>query len=511
MSKHAVNAVLGLVVLAMCIALVSGAAAGRRVIASTDHVPLGDWTYDAMISLASDGLVPKLSARVFQGDRLFDRIEMAQVVASIVESSEETNLGCSRVALIDHLVSEFKPELVYLDEGIIQKWSERATNISLPTGEEAFLLGYARGLATDDRGDADGEADEAPFRVSGFLNLSDRVFGIATAADKEDKFFHEFRDDPTLDKAFLRGFDSNFVWSIGREYLNWGPAYTGSLILSDNSPALIQVRAAKEIDFGKLFGRVKITQFVSTFEDNDQSLYLFGRRYEKRLSDRWHAGISETAKVSDTPNPLILVLPFYLYQHIFIDIDEEFNTLYAADLSYRTRGGCELYGELVVDDITQPRIFGRPKYDRPRKTGWTVGFYTPKLFGGERPSNFRAEYIFVDRLTYEATRADFPELAYTQDGDIIGHPIGANANALYLRGEQYLSDKLSIIAEYLSQRQTESGAPERGRKEILSLTAAYDIAPDKSIAVRVAPYDIVTAAGVVQDGTKYEVRASFAF
>lgn len=498
------------VLLAICVSIAPGKAAASRIIASTDHLPLGDWTYDAMIRLAADGLVPRHSARVFQGDRLFDRMDMARVVASIVKSSEETELAPAQVVLIDGLVSEFGPELAIVDQGVAQRWSERSENIALPMGGEAFLLGYVKGMVADDT-DGDESSSSAAYRVSGFLHISDHAFVMATAADNEEKFFQEFRDSPVPDKAFIRGFDRNLVWSIGREYLSWGPAYTGSLILSDNSPAFVQARAAKEMDFGSFFGRVKITQFASTFEDEGKRLYLFGRRYERPLSRRWHLGISETAKTSFTPNPLILVMPFYLYQHIFNEKDEEFNALYAADLSYRTGNGSRIYGELLIDDITAPRIFGH-RFERPRKIGYTLGFYVPNVFGGDRMSTLRAEYIYVDRLTYEATRPTIaPELAYTHDGSIVGHPIGPNAKALYLRGEQSLSDKLSLIAEYLDQRQTDPGAPERGRSKFLSLMAAYDIATDKSIALRVMPYEIVPPGGPAQDGTKYEIRALFAF
>ena len=498
-----------LAVLALCVSIASQTSAGVRIIPSTDRVPLGDWTYDAMISLAADGLVPGLAARVFQGDRLFNRIEMAQVIVSIVDSTKEKELGFGQAALINHLVSEYKPELMFVDEGIVQRWTERSTNISLPIGNEAFILGYVRGLATHDTGDDD--TADIPYRASGFLNISDRTFAIATLADKEEKFFQQLRDGPALDKAFLRGTDGNFVWSIGSEYLNWGPAYSGSLILSGNSPAIMQVRMAKEIDFGKLLGRVKITQFAGTFDDDNHRLYLLGRRYEKRLSDRWHAGISETAKTGETPNPLVLVLPFYLYQHMFTNIDAEFNVLCAADLTYLSKGGSQAYVELVIDDMTSPRFFDSNRFERPRKTGYTVGYYAPKLFGGKLPSNFRAEYTSIDRLTYSATREDFAELAYIHDGDIIGHPIGPNANAVYLRGEQYLSSRFSIIGEYLNQRQTDSGSPAPGSRRVTSLMAAYDISPDKSIALRVAPYKTTMPGGLSEDGTKYELRASFAF
>ena len=487
--------------------------AGERLIPSTDTLPLGDWTYDAMIKLASDGLVPGYPARIFEGDKLFNRMEMAQIVASIIESSKDKELGSQQVMLINELVAEFKPELRYVADGVAQQWASRETNIVLPWEGETFLTGYVRGLAVQD---TEGEDHIfAPHRITGFSHLSGNTFAVGTAADMEEKFFHQLRHSQTPDKIFIRGFDHNLVWSIGREYLNWGPSYSGSLILSDNSSAFVQGRVSKELSFGKLFGRVKIAQFASVFEDDDKTLYLFGRRYEKQISERWHLGISETAKMNEAPSPLILVMPFYLYQHIAggpgSDEDQSLNALYAADLTYRTSGGAEAYGELLVDDITAPKIFGSNPFDRPRKTGYIFGYYTPKLLGGERPTSFRAEYIFIDRRTYEATRAQFPELAYTHNNVIIGSPIGPNAKALYLRSEKKLSEKWSIIAEYLNQKQVDSGTPLRGEQRIVSALLSYDIAPDKSISVRVAPYKITPSGKPAEEGTKYELRASIAF
>ncbi len=315
-------------------------------------------------------------------------------------------------------------------------------------------------------------------------------------------------------KALVKGFDENFIWEIARDYCHWGPGYSGSLILSDNSSGFMQARGIKEVELGKPFGRLKITQFLSGIDDEGQHLYLFGRRYERPLSRRWYVGISETAKTSKTPNPLILVLPFYLYQHLFLDIDEEFNTLYSADVLFRNPRGQEFYGELLIDDITAPRIFGE-RFDRPRKTGYLLGLYLPGVFG-RRESSFRAEYIFIDPLTYGATRDDFPELAYIHNMDVIGHPIGPNAEAIYLRWEHWLGQKFSTIIQYLNQRQidpatTDTGAPMRGKRRVLSAQLAYDISPGTSISLRIAPFETVTPTGVEESGTVYSVRASLSF
>lgn len=484
--------------------------AGRRIVPSTDRVPLGDWTYDAMISLAADGLIPGYAARLFEGDRLFNRYEMAQVVSLIIESSVDRELTSSQFFLVDHLVSEFKPELLYFAPGVIEKWAGRTTNITLPMGPDAFPLGYVRGTLTENTAGDTGSAVQ--YRATGFAHLAPHAFALGTVSDREDKFFQQTRLDKTFSKLFIRKIDSGSFWSVGREYLDWGPAYSGSAILSENSPAFTQIRGSREIEFGKILGRVKVTQFATTFQHEGPRTYFFGRRYEKPFNRNWHLGISETAKTNFAPNPLIAVLPFYLYQAVFIKDDAKINTLYSTDLTYLANNGMQAYAEVVVDDMTAPR-FLRPhnSFTRPRKAGVVAGFYTPDVFHDDRPSNFRAEYVTIDRLTYGATRPEFPELAYTHDGQTIGHPIGPNAKAIYLRGERYFTDKLSVIAEYFNQWQSRSEDPQRGHRRVVSLTAAYDIRPDTSVALRIAPFETAPPGLPSESGTKYGLSISFGF
>lgn len=491
-----------LLALAAVIVLSTQCLAGTRSIASTDRVTPGDWTYDAMMSLAADGLVPGMAARVFQGDRRFNRMEMAAAVASVVQESEVLALDSKQRSLLRRLVAEFGPELTAMDADAAGWTADDGHSV----GSGLYLLGYARDLISDTPDDS---TSSLSYRASGFLDLSRSVFGIVTAAEKEEKAFHVLRGSTNLDKAFIVSESGGFSWLVGRAYLNWGPCYSGSLIMSDNAPAFWQIRAGREINLGKLIGRVKITQFASTFEDVGQTLYLFGRRYEKPLSDRWHLGLSETAKLNTTPNPLMLAMPFYLYQHLFLEEDGEINNLIGVDLTYRTPRGAAVYGELMVDDMTAPRLIS-DDFDRPRKAGYTLGLSVPMPLGGERYSSFTAEYTVVDRLTYGATRDDVPELAYLHDWDVIGHPIGANSKAIYLRGEYSLSRRVSLIGEYLNQRQKDPGPPERGSRRFVSLTAAYDIAPDRSVSLRVAPYEIVSPR-LTDDGTEYQLRASFGF
>lgn len=497
-----------LIALLMLVLTAATASSASRSIASTDRLPLGDWTYDAMMSLAADGLTPGMSARTFQGERRFSRMEMAEVIASVLSSPDSDHFSPKQAALLRHLVAEFRPEIAETNPAVAEEWSGEAAGAGLSAGRQAFLIGYMRDIASD--GGLDSDESYTAYRASGFLCLSDSSFGIFTLADREERFFHEPRNSTNLDKALIVGRSGDVSWLVGRSYANWGPAYGGSLILSDNAPAFWQVRGAADVNLGKLLGTVKITQFGSMFEDFGENLYLFGRRYEKRLSDRLHLGVSETAKMNTSPDPLIMVMPLYLYQHLFSRYQVHMNNLAGFDLCYRMPSGVEAYVELMVDDMAAPKILnGAP--GRPQKTGHTVGLSVPNVISGRRYSSLTAEYTAIDRLTYEATRESAPELVYTHDTHLIGHPLGPNSRALYLRGEYSVSDRMNLIGEYLRQRPRDPGAPEVGFREHVSLTVGYDIAPDKSLTFRAAPYRVTPADSATESGTTFELRASFAF
>lgn len=490
----------------LCVLIAGGAFAGDKRVSSADSVPFGDWTYDAMISLAADGLVPGMASRVFQGDRLFDRIEMARIVASVIESVGDRQLSARQEALLDKLVDEFTPELKSTSPQVFESWMSKES----AQPRAGFVTGYVLGKAT--HSGAGDNSVNVPYRISGFGNLSNHVFVIATADNKEERFFHSIRRTENPDKAFARGFDGNFTWSVGREYLNWGPVYSGSMTVSENSsPGFVQARGIKEVDLGRLLGRVKITEFLATFKDQ-KTLYLFGRRYEKALrGDRWHVGISELGKMNVTPNPALLVLPVYAYEHLFSGTETKINALYSADLSYEFPNQAKLYGELAIDDYPAPGFIGQSSKGL-RKEGYTFGVYVPKLLTKDRTSTLRVEYIYANQNLYTATNAALrPELAFTHNGEFIGSPIGPNSHAIYARGEQYVTDKLSLIGEYLNQNQTKSGPPQRGSNHVLSLQVAYDLAPNKSVAFRIAPFRTTFPGQPTVDDTFYEVRAGFGF
>jgi hypothetical protein len=497
-----------LLLLIACLVFPQLTSAEEITIPSADRLSQGDWSYDAMAKLAADGLVPGCTARLFEGDRLFNRLEMAQVLAATIRNALEKKPNPSQVMLIDRLVMEFKPELSVESPGVVEKWHDKSDALKKA---HAVLMGKVA-IVTSVNPDGN---EHSSASIEGLANLSDSTFAVADLANSRPKYFLQDTPVSLPDKAFISGYSPIANWSVGREYMNWGPSYLGGLLVSDNSTPFLQLHGTTQIDFGRLLGKFKITQFVTEYTEDGKDIWLLGRRYEKPVfGGRWHAGFGEVMDTNQTPTPLMFVMPFYLYQNNVAprSFDSECNCIDSADLLYEARNGNEYYGEWAVDDISAPKLLFPNRFRRPRKTGATLGFYTPKFFRSDKLSTFRAEYTYVDPGTYEATRSYVPELDYRQDGELIGSPMGPDSVAIYLRSEQYLSKDFSLITEYLDQhkRNETSSVPAEERRYV-SLSVAHDFSPRSSVSLRVAPYHLVPIGGAAVSSVLYELTTRYTF
>lgn len=461
--------------------------------ASTDRVPAGDWTYDALMHLAAEGLVP-VPAQRFMGDWLYTRKEMSNFVFAAVQRLDESASEGER-AILARLVAEFSPELQYFGASFVMDqldpFVER--NAVIPTA--AFQPRIVQ---------SDGETHLIGiYDATGFVTRGKYLTIGATLSNVRRQFGSD--EFSRLDKYFIRGKTPNWEWEIGQNWMWWGPGYSGSMILSDNSPAFPMVKLGKDFNFGRKIGNIKITQFVSRFEDDGQTFYLLGRRWEKRFSRYFHAGISETAKTSKTPNPLAFILPsYYLYQLIYLDdVDKEFNVLVAIDATYKFSPRFEGYIDYLIDDRTAPQfLLDEPAWNIPRKTGYLIGAYSPDLLG-DGTTGLRLEYIMTEPGTYGATRPDFPGLAYTHDGFIIGHPVGQNSEAFFVRLDRKFGREWTAFVELLDRkpRNPEGVNPDDTRR--FSIFVARDVAPRASLILRYDSLRLPEKEDRLQFGASY--------
>lgn len=432
-----------IVVLIGLMALAGSSAFCQERIVSADMLPREHWSYDAMAYLAAQGFVPDRNARFFQGDYLLDELEMAREIRRVVAANEEWS--SRELRLLSRLALQFRSQLLYL--GV----STADIDALLQTTADNHIIasGYVRPLLRLSDGDV---SILGTYEANALAPFGSRGLVAATLSTADREYRANPEDFPNISKLLIKWLGDNHEWQVGRDYLHWGPGYSGSMTLSDNAPAFDFARFRGDFGFGRRIGRIQITQVVAPFKDGENDFWFLGRRWQKTFSDYFNMGINETVKTGKRPRPTVLVIPsLYWYQHIYLDeLDLVWNNLVSLDAAYRTGTGNKFYGELVVDDMTAPSAVGAG-FKRPRKAGLMVGAYFPNAVGSGRTS-IRVEGIIVDPETYLAARDEFPEIDYFRGGYSIGHPVGSDAEALFLRVTHKATSQLDLVAEYLAAR-----------------------------------------------------------
>lgn len=211
----------------------------------------------------------------------------------------------------------------------------------------------------------------------------------------------------------------------------WGPARTGSLIMSGRTlpmPLAGYCLAARNANYVRFAGLM----------ESEQRRRLIGHRLEYSPTTWLRLGVSETAVASgDVSSALYWPfpgLPLYALQRAVSQRDRQQDSLinvnFGADLAITVpargkRPQIEVYGELMVDDA-QGAISNRD--------------YVPDFIGGligARISEFAAdprfgagvEYAAISNYVYSHRN---PDCNYVYRGTVIGHRLGPDADMLAL-------------------------------------------------------------------------------
>ena len=479
--------------LLLCMAVVAPVWADRADVVERENV-----AYHAAATLAADGLIPGLTTRDFAGDWLFTRGQFADITAQLLQADLRTSIYSyeRNQQLVAILAHEFEPELTAM--GVeVEPYGERST----------YAFGQARGWWTDDS-----QAD-----VDKHFNAYGRA-SISTVLGKDSRLYIAGGNE----RDYFRGGDEHFpilesayadfhVWRlncrVGRSEHNWGPAFTGSGIFSDNAPPMTYGQFQLDVRL-PIIGWHKITQVMTTFTENGERKWFLGRTWEHRVNDRISYTFGETAKLSVSPPAPLLVLPFYWSQQIFASgKGDEINTVASWETTYRAGEKWTLYSQFNVDDITSPIDFGGGVTKRPKKVNYTMGAHFGDLQGPSR-SDLVVEIIRTDRNTYLHKN---PAVNDTFDGFILGHPYGGDQKALYVRYQKRLAEKWSGTFELDLRRQITGYTTGPGDSNRYALGVSYDFTKAISATARVIPYKETAADGDETSGTRFylEVLAGF--
>ena len=307
-----------------------------------------------------------------------------------------------------------------------------ATGMALLTGEDAPRLAW---------------------RLSGVYSLTpraDMVFSLDTTRSL-------FEQRPILPWAYmlqLRLYTSLGEWRVGQAPLRWGGGYSGAMLLSDTPPPLLYVDYRQHWHLGKRLGTWRYEQMATLFDEDGSRRYVMARRLSRALSPRWQISLAEAFKANKLPAGLsALVLPFYLYQHLFTwrlygGNDEWFNYMAEVQVQYRFAQQ-NLYVDLLLDDLQAPRWLTRFRYTTPRKSGVMVGYQHLLPGGGQ----FVAEMAHTDGDPGGGVyNFKIAENRWRYRDAVLGHPVGTNRDMLYLRLDLPMARQGYLTVEHINTR-----------------------------------------------------------
>ena len=439
------------------------------------NVPLDSWVYPAISRLET--------LQAFEGNSTIalnttplTRLEIASLVDTALSNLQKgkVELKQADLLLMEKLVKEFQKELSALDldnlnpestlkmepyftqkmnlfypENInlekLNLLSELGAKISTTISENSVF--YLNALAhTDYDWTSNIQEEEILFQAQikqAYINLNLPSFKITIP---DNVFF--------LPNSI--GI-SDFCLLVGRDYMRWGPGYQGSLMLSDNSPAFDMFKYSGIIDLnnsGESLGKISFTKFFSLLDTlEEQNRYFLGQRLEIKPVPTLTLGVSETTIISEDSsilfyNPIPFIPPYYATWWIAGMFEpQEVNCNVALDAEINLTQKIKLYGEWMADDF----IFTPWDNPFPNRTGFLAGAYFADPLGNGN-TDFRIEYTHINNFVYFPTH---PWQDYLYQGEYIGHPLGPDADQLYLELTHNLSDRLNLSLSYNQERHGE--------------------------------------------------------
>lgn len=484
--------------------LVGWLLAGTTALAAPyDLVPRGDWTYDVLARWAAKGLIG-YAAREFHGDEPLTREAMARIVAGIAARPE--SLPSGDTLLLANLVREFEPEL--RRAGHDPAALRRA--LTAAAAPRPVIRGTGYGLARLGASSEDGGTVRGGYRAAGLASPSDRLLGAVSLTNERQLRNTHSSAFPILEHYLVRLHTGFADWELGKTSRRWGPGWNGTMLLSDDAPALFQLDGKKQLSLGFLGHDYTFEQFIATLDDTGGRRYIVARRLSRPFGRRLGVSISEGLKSSTTKNlPLALIMPLLLWQNALFSENEsarQLNYIAGADLWYAPSDAVRIYGDLVIDDVTSP--FGG--FNVPRKIGVLAGIHLSRLNQGR--TDVRLEWAFTDGEDPESRVREGgtyihrdPTLSWFHDGLPIGHRMGQNRRGPFARVRHRFGGRFTAIGEWEDERQFRPTPPVGARRRAV-LYGACDLRADRSVALRVE-----RTGGALGRDTLWEVQGAYSF
>ncbi len=328
--------------------------------------------------------------------------------------------------------------------------------------------------------------DNLPLGTAGFTYRPGPRFGAVMFFDLD----REKALDPTyvgktyrdlaggVETAVITFRSKRISLAMGRQRIFWGPQRI-NLLISETAEPLDMLSASYRIGrlaFSFLFTRldgsrpddVDSLRFPDrTFNDNR---YLVGHRLDLTLHRTFRLGMFETVLFGGEGRPpeLYYLNPLQFFHAAQLNENVNDNTILGADFTFLPVKGVGAYGQFIVDDF---QIDNRTAGDKePNEWGLMVGVATAGRFGSAIP-DIKLEYT---RLTNHTYHQRDPRNRYLYRNQLIGHPLGPDADSISLAVRFWPTGYFSSEIEAAYRRKGEGSIRSSWDEPWLLATGEYD-------------------------------------
>ncbi|WP_298463541.1 S-layer homology domain-containing protein [uncultured Mitsuokella sp.] len=288
---------------ALVTALAVGAASTTFAAANPfSDVPSDHWAYDAVTTLAHDGVIEGYGDTTFKGGQNITRYEMAQMVAKAMAKQD---VSAADKALIDKLAAEFATELDSL--GVRVANLERNADKVKFTGKlrwqydsERYKHNHPWNKAADKttyRDDSNG--NYVMFRLTPTARINDH-WQVRARIDAKDFTNSDSTGTPTLKRAWVVGNYGNTRIQIGKFH-----PYVDTELIMDN------VISGAQVSFGRRYSRRlrRLAASISTMPGRTCTLWPRSRRTTTCRTISPCPLITTTRRISSSRRRTIITTP----------------------------------------------------------------------------------------------------------------------------------------------------------------------------------------------------------
>ncbi|MDH4156193.1 MAG: capsule assembly Wzi family protein [candidate division Zixibacteria bacterium] len=270
-----------------------------------------------------------------------------------------------------------------------------------------------------------------------------------------------------VESAFMHVRFGMLEGMLGRFASFWGPRH--SLVLS---PGASMDGFAYTIRWGRLSLSYRLARLDGLNPDTDsvdqfENRYFAGHRLDVHISKRVRLGVFETMIFGGPGRQIDL---YYLNPIIFFhssQINEGMNdnTFLGFDFSVKPREGCNIYGQLLVDDF---QVDSREPGDKePDQYGILAGAYVADVL----PSfDMKAEYTRVTNWSFNQA---LQRNRYLYEGSLIGGALGNDYDQTRFWFIKWFGDDMAASLSLSYVRQGEGEVTEEFTQPWLLATGAY--------------------------------------